>query len=155
MQVDPTIHRMAADHATVPSAMHGDDRLVIDYQPSPRRASRRMYVRICVGVACGEAVSALLVHILISGGPIFPLTVVYPHLFVLVEVCPDIVHALPGWLEMTINITVCFVLGPLLFGWYALLPAMRRRWLWIALAGTLHIALFLWVCYLRDAYRFM
>ncbi len=131
--------------------MGSNENRVLDYRRSVPSTFRRRYSQFCLGVICGEVVSVLLICIVTLTGAIFPMTLVYPHLLVFPEARPDLVRALPGWSRLTMSVLSLFVLGPLLFGAYALLPGMRRRWLWIAIAGFVHFALFVWVCYLRDA----
>jgi hypothetical protein len=126
----------------------------LDYAPPPAAtAARRRRRAFWFGFAAGEVLSLLLISILAAGGPIFPVNVFFPHTLLIGEAFPGAINLIPDWQRPLIMLVNVFVLAPALYGLYAALCIAPRSKILITLAMTSHLALFLLVAYLRDAFR--
>src|SRR5262245_1587966 len=107
---------------------------IINYRSSSDTAARSARRCFWLGVVCGELLSILLIAIVSTTPTTLPTTFVYPHLFIISEAWPEVASTLPHGIKPVIAIVCWFMLGPLLFGAYALLFVLKRRRIWIALA---------------------
>ena len=116
---------------------------VLDYA-SPTEAGNarpRWWVAFAIGAAVGYVVALVLLGVLRAGGPIFPMTVLFAPVAVLVERIPTQTSTLELELEAG---------GPLLYGLYAALLGSRERWRNVWIAGAVHVVCFLITLWQRD-----
>ena len=111
-------------------------------QPESPRHPRWMTAAIGGG-ACGLMLVSVLGAAAALEGPVFPLTVVIPHTWIVVE---SVQRGQPS---------IVLLGGALTGALYAALPFLpRRRWT-IPAAVVIHVACFLAVCWMRDVWSLL
>jgi hypothetical protein len=110
-----------------------------------RTRRRRTVMAAVIGTSVGFVIYALLLSILASGGPIFPLTVVFSPLTMLGELFypTGVTFVLLGHVSCV-----------LLYGVYAAVVSWWGRRALIMVA-VIHAGCFLATCWLRDALRIL
>lgn len=95
------------------------------------------------GAACGLVLVWVLVAAAGLGGPVFPITIVIPHTWIIMERVP------------TAHPSIILFGGMLTGALYAALPFLPgRRWT-IPAAVLIHIGCFLAVCWIRDVWSLL
>jgi hypothetical protein len=116
---------------------------VLDYAtPAPARLSDSRWAFFLGGVALGELLSIVLLSMLQAGGPIFPFTVVFAPLAVIVEIIGT---------DRALYFSL-FVGGPLLYGLYAWLLAFPNRLGNLSIAAAGHLICFAITLWQRDVF---
>jgi hypothetical protein len=105
----------------------------LDYAThSASRSSGLRWAVFVGGVVAGEVVSMLLLAILAAGGPIFPFTLLFAPMAVVVEM-----------IGTDRALFACLLIGgPLLYGLYAWLLTLPNRLRTVSIAGGIHLLCF-------------
>jgi hypothetical protein len=123
----------------------GSDDLKLGYAPPPVAEVRNAWAFFIRGAVLGEALSMLLLLVLEAGGPIFPFTLLFAPVAVVVEMIGTGRALYAGM----------FVVGPLLYGLYAWLFVLPNQVRYFSIAGVVHLLCFAITLWQRAVFSLM